>query len=257
MKTRLLRRTGVALMAAGAVAVIVVVAALLIAGAATDRAQDRLIAEFEANQASAATSTTTTPATTTPVEDDPTIITVTTTPGEDVAGPTFGTTTVPDLIPEEPPDQGEALGRILIPAAGVDWVIIEGVTLGDLAQGPGHMPGTAMPGQPGNSVISGHRTTHGAPFYSLDLLRPGDEITIETLIGTHVYEVVEVRIVAPSDVWVTGPADGAWLTLTTCNPIYRSIERLIVFARLVGGPNSAAVAATLTGDAMPPQPPGA
>ena len=66
-------------------------------------------------------------ATTTPVEDDPTIITVTTTPGEDVAGPTFGTTTVPDLILEAPPAQGEALGRILIPAAGVDWVIVEGV----------------------------------------------------------------------------------------------------------------------------------
>jgi sortase (surface protein transpeptidase) len=62
--------------------------------------------------------------------------------------------------------------------------------------------------------------------------------------------------VAPSAVWVTGPADGAWLTLTTCNPITRSIERLVVFARLIRGPNLAAVAAALTGDAAPPQPPG-
>ncbi len=182
---------------------------------------------------------------------------MTTTPGEDVAGPTLGTTsTIPDLMVEDPPSQGQALGRILIPAVGVDWVIVEGVSLDDLAQGPGHMPGTALPGQPGNAVISGHRTTHGAPFYSLDLLRPGDEITIETLIGAHIYEVVEIRIVAPSDVWVTGPADGAWLTLTTCHPISRSIERLIVFARLVGGPNAAAIAATLAGDEIPPRPPG-
>ena len=61
-------------------------------------------------------------------------------------------------------------------------------------------------------------------------------------------------MVAPTDVWVTNQVDGAWITLTTCNPKGSSRERLIVFGRLVDGPNAAAIAATLTGDESPPQP---
>ena len=239
-------------MLGGVGVVVAVVAAVLIGNAATDRAQERLATDFEQNRA---TTTTTTAG---PVEDNPTISTVTTTPGEDVAGPPLGTTTtIPDLVPEVAPAEGEALGKILIPAADVDWVIVEGVSPDHLALGPGHMPGTALPGQPGNAVISGHRTTHGAPFFGLDLLQAGDEITVETLIGTHTYEVVEVFIVLPSEVWVTGPVDGSWLTLTTCHPINRSIERLIVFARLSAGPNFEAIDATFPGDWAPPERPGA
>ena len=100
------------------------------------------------------------------------------------------------------------------------------------------MPGTALPGQPGNAVISGHRTTYGRPFFDLDQLQPGDRIEIETAIGTHVYELREGSfIVAPTDVWVAEPRDGAWLTLTTCNPKFSARERLIVTAELVSGPN--------------------
>jgi LPXTG-site transpeptidase (sortase) family protein len=221
-----------------------------VGNASTSRAQEQLASEFQAN----VEATTTVAADV--GEDNPLIATVTTTPGEDIAGPeTTTTTTLPGLITEDPPAQGEALGRMQIPVAGVDWIIVEGVSPEDLAEGPGHMPGTALPGQPGNAVISGHRTTHGAPFLNLDLLQPGDHIAVDTLIGMHIYEVVEVRVVAPTDMWVTEQTAGAWLTLTTCNPKYHSTERLIVFAKLVDGPNAAAVAATLTGDETPPQPP--
>ena len=99
------------------------------------------------------------------------------------------------------------------------------------------MPWTPVPGQPGTSVISGHRTTYGAPFYDLDLLEPGDVIEIDTAIGTHVYTVRETVIVLPTDVWVTEPRPGAWITLTTCNPKLSARERLIVFAELTAGPN--------------------
>lgn len=99
------------------------------------------------------------------------------------------------------------------------------------------MPGTPLPGQPGNSVISGHRTTYGRPFFDFDLLKPGDRIEVETAIGVHVYEVRESFIVEPTDVWVTDDKDGAWLTLTTCNPKYSARERLIITAELVEGPN--------------------
>jgi sortase A len=100
------------------------------------------------------------------------------------------------------------------------------------------MPGTALPGQPGNAVISGHRTTHGRPFFDLDQLKPGDRIEVETSIGTHVYELREEWfLVAPTDVWVVDPKDGGWLTLTTCHPKFSARQRLIVTAELVSGPN--------------------
>jgi sortase A len=121
--------------------------------------------------------------------------------------------------------------------------------------GPGHMPGTALPGQPGNAVISGHRTTHGAPFRNIDKLAPGDRISVETTIGTHMYEVVEVIVVAPDALWVTNQVDGAWLTLTTCNPPGSARERLIVFARLIWGPNYQTISHTMIGDEAPPQAP--
>jgi sortase A len=117
-------------------------------------------------------------------------------------------------------------------------VIFEGVSPDTLKKGPGHIPGTALPGQPGNAVISGHRTTYGRPFFDLDQLVPGDRIEIETTIGTHVYELREEWfLVAPTDVWVVDPKDGGWLTLTTCNPKFSARQRLIVTAELVAGPN--------------------
>ncbi len=148
---------------------------------------------------------------------------------------------IPDLagvVPEQAPQPGEALGRIVIPKADVDWIVVEGVTPEDLRMGPGHIRGSAMPGQVGNTVISGHRTTNGAPFYHLDRLEFGDTITVESLIGTHTYEVVETRIVQPSDTWVATQWEGSWLTLTTCTPRFSSSSRLIVFARLIDGPNA-------------------
>lgn len=134
-------------------------------------------------------------------------------------------------------DEGEPVGGFRIPAIEVDQVVFEGVTASTLKNGPGHMPWTPLPGQPGNAVISGHRTTYGAPFYDLDLLEAGDVIEVDTAVGTHIYTVRESIIVAPTDVWVTEPRDGAWLTLTTCHPKLSARERLIVFAELTGGPN--------------------
>lgn len=137
--------------------------------------------------------------------------------------------------------EGTPIGRLKIETAGVSEVIMEGVRTEDLKKGPGHMPWTPMPGQPGNAVISGHRTTYGAPFFDMDLVAPGDEIVVQTAIGFHTYEVTETLIVSPGDVWVTEPRDGAWLTLTTCHPKASARQRLVVVARLIDGPNFAFV----------------
>ena len=144
------------------------------------------------------------------------------------------------IIPEPDVRKGTAFASIRIPT--IDrlkdgWTVVEGVELRRLRKGAGHMPWTPYPGQRGNSVISRHRTTWGAPFHELDELEPGDRIYIETAIGEHVYEVRDVRVVKPTALWVTNPRDGAWLTLTTCHPKFSARQRLIVFAEMVDGPN--------------------
>jgi LPXTG-site transpeptidase (sortase) family protein len=150
-------------------------------------------------------------------------------------------TSLPGWLFEAPPENGEALGRIVIPTASIDWVVVQGVNPNHLTKGPGHMPGTVMPGQYGNAVISGHRTTYGGPFGNLDRMAPGDQFTVETLIVVHTYQVVSVELVRPTDTWVVQPMDGAWLTLITCHPKYTSQQRMIVFSKLIDGPNADAV----------------
>jgi sortase A len=148
-----------------------------------------------------------------------------------------GEGTPPALIEEPGVAEGEAFAAIRIPLIGVEQVLYAGVDRETLKLGPGHFPGTPLPGQPGNSVLSGHRTTHGRPFFDLDILEPGDTIDVETAVGLHTYTVRESIVVTPFDVWVTEPREGAWLTLTTCHPKFSARERLVVFAELTAGPN--------------------
>lgn len=150
---------------------------------------------------------------------------------------------VATVLTEDAPLLGEVGGRIVVPSIDLDWAFVEGVGRDQLRLGPGHMPETAFPGQPGNAVVSGHRTTYGAPFRPLDKVEAGDLVIVETASGRHEYEVVTTLIVAPDDTWVLDQWAGAWLTLTTCNPVGSAAERLVVVARLVGGPNAEAVGA--------------
>jgi len=148
------------------------------------------------------------------------------------------------LLVEEAAPEGEAFAVVRVPSIErleEGWTVVEGVGVRDLKNGAGHMPTTPLPGLPGNSVISGHRTTYGAPFHEFDTLEVGDIIEVDTAIGTHTYGVREVQIVRPTDVWVTDPREGSWLTLTTCHPKFSSRQRLIVFAELVDGPNYEAI----------------
>ena len=163
------------------------------------------------------------------------ISTTTTTAPPDTS--TTSSTLVASLRTEPVVPEGEPLGLITIDKIGLEAVLFEGVDRDTLKDGPGHMPWTPVPGQPGNAVISGHRTTYGRPFYDLDLLALGDRVEVETAIGISVYEVKVIEIVLPTDVYVTEPLPGAWLTLTTCHPRFSAAERLVIQAELVAGPN--------------------
>jgi len=119
------------------------------------------------------------------------------------AGPSF--VTPADLLKPIPVGTGFAVIRI--PRFGRNWgkVVVQGVGVPDLKRGPGHYPGTQLPGQIGNMVISGHRTTHGAPFNRIDELKPGDAIVIETRDTWYTYRVLRTEIVRPTAVDVTYP----------------------------------------------------
>lgn len=109
-------------------------------------------------------------------------------------------------------------------------VFLEGISDEVLADGPGHFPGTALPGEPGNVAIAGHRTTHLAPFWALDVLARGDRIVLETRAGSFEYRVVWQRVVDPYAGWVVRRTERRSLTLSTCNPRFSAAERLVVRA---------------------------
>lgn len=88
------------------------------------------------------------------------------------------------LFVESAPAESDAFAIISVPSLER---LGEGVGIEELKTGSGHMPDTPLPGMPGNAVISGHRTTYGAPFNELDELVAGDIIEVKTAIGTHVY----------------------------------------------------------------------
>jgi len=71
----------------------------------------------------------------------------------------------------------------------------------------------------------------------------------------HTYQVVSIEVVDPTDTWVVQPMEGSWLTLITCTPKYTSRQRLIVFSKLVDGPNLDAVAQTYGTSYRPPRKP--
>ena len=207
--------------------------------------------------------------------DFPTTTTVT--PVETTAAPattTTTTTTIPaaggtipvadqELAEALFREGGEAVARIEIPNIEVSKVVVEGVQVEDLRNGPGHYRATVFPGQEGNSGIAGHRTTYGAPFNRIDELLPGTEFTVTTVQGEHTYRVMsaadafgdEIRgslgpdfvlpdnadevghiIVPPSATWVLGDFGDNRITLTACHPKFSARLRIIVAAELISAP---------------------
>ena len=139
---------------------------------------------------------------------------------------------IPSTTKIADPPQGTVMAQIQIPKIDLSQYVVSGTDEDDLAKGPGHYLGTAMPGQAGNVAIAGHRTTHGAPFNRLAELAVGDPIYLTTLSGqrlTYIVSAVPVAV-SPSDVTVLNDFGDNRLTLTTCNPEYSAVQRLIVVA---------------------------
>ncbi|MDP9240439.1 MAG: class E sortase [Actinomycetota bacterium] len=142
----------------------------------------------------------------------------------------------------EPAEVGKGLAILRIPRFDTGWVkvVIEGVSLADLRNGPGHYPGTALPGGVGNFSVAGHRASHGNGFLRMNEMRAGDPIVVETRAMWFTYRVTGTELVDPTDIGVIAPVPdrpGAvptqrMITLTTCDPWYAATHRLIVHGLL-------------------------
>jgi sortase A len=143
---------------------------------------------------------------------------------------------VPEPLPldEWAPTPEVVLGRVQIPAIGLDEDLHQGMTLTAINRGPSQWPGTALPGQVGNMVIAGHRTTYGRPFHDLDLVQPGDEMVVSTPDGVrHVYVASGTEVVGPDALWIAEQSYGSTATTFACHPKGSARERIVVRWQLV------------------------
>ena len=119
--------------------------------------------------------------------------------------------------PTVAPAFGSAVSVLEIGSLGLQTVVVEGVSSEITRVGPGHVPGTAAPGQPGNSVIVGRRTMFGGTFGDLSSMNVGDEIIVTTTQGQTLYQVTDVggSELTPDANPITAPAVPAPTTTTT------------------------------------------
>lgn len=149
------------------------------------------------------------------------------------------------------------IARLRMPREGVDLFVLEGAQGNSLAFGPGHLQGTALPGE-GTSVIGGHRDTH---FRFLKDVSPGDELLMQTRAGRRLsYRIEQTRVVDTRQTPLhLEDFPGSGLVLVTCYP-FDALDpngplRLVVWAREVeeyghsplhiAGPGDAPIAAPL------------
>ena len=125
-----------------------------------------------------------------------------------------------------------AVAHIEIPSIDIDAYVLEGTDPSTLNQGPGHYPGTPLPGESGNVAIAGHRTMYGHVFHDLHRLGIGDEIRTGTESTVSTYVVTEILVVDDSATEVVDATDDSRLILTTCHPIGSARQRLVVVAEL-------------------------
>jgi len=134
------------------------------------------------------------------------------------------------------------VGRIDVPRLRLSALAREGVDVRTLRGSVGHVPGTALPGEPGNAAFAAHRDTFFRPLAGI---RKGDMVLVTTPDAVHRYRVYATSIVSPSEVSVLRSGQRSQLTLVTCYPfdyVGSAPQRFIVQAELTPPARSAAAA---------------
>lgn len=143
---------------------------------------------------------------------------------------------IPDPLPEDSyaPAPEIVLGTLSIPKIDLEQHLVQGMTLTAINRGPSQWPGTALPGQLGNMVVAGHRTTYSKPFHDLDLLVPGDRMIVSTVDGgVHTYAVTSTEIVTPDQTRIADQTWGYTATLFACHPPGSAAYRIVAHLQLV------------------------
>jgi len=131
------------------------------------------------------------------------------------------------------PSSGDILGRLEIPSLNLSVMLLEGTGAWTLNRAVGHIEGTALPGQPGNLGVAGHRDGF---FRCLKNITQNATVTLTTLKGRFYYRVNSVRIVKPKDVKILTSTGKPILTLVTCYPFYyvgNAPKRYVVTAEMI------------------------
>jgi sortase A len=121
------------------------------------------------------------------------------------------------IAEHRPAIEGNAIGEMDIPRLGLNAVFVQGDSPKILRRAVGHISETALPGDPGNVVLTAHRDSFFRPLRNI---RRGDTIELKTLDGEFAYQVDWTEAVSPSDVEVLHASGGNTLTLVTCFPFY-------------------------------------
>jgi sortase A len=147
---------------------------------------------------------------------------------------------LPDHTFDQPwpklPAPGSSIGDLQFTSIDLNVPVVQGTHDNELKKGAGHFAGSALPGQGGNVILSGHRDT---VFRKLENLKVGEQVTFTTPYGDFVYEAIDFKIVPADDMNVMVPTDYETLTLTTCYPfdfIGDAPYRYIVYTKLVSSP---------------------
>ncbi len=111
----------------------------------------------------------------------------------------------------------------------------------DLSESLAHLPGSALPGEKGNVFISGHSalsrlfSLKTVLLANLSDLKKGDKIMINAAGAKFIYQVIELKVVDPTDLSVINPPDtkGRFITLMTCVPPGLNFKRLVVLGKMI------------------------
>lgn len=130
------------------------------------------------------------------------------------------------------PKKYTLIGELAIPRLNLTSPIYSGVTMDVFARGMGYWPGSALPGEVGNIVLAGHRTSRPRPLFDIQKIQVGDPITVKHEGHTYTYIVTNRKVVTPASIWITRPTKDATLTIFACHPRGSIKYRYVVFAKL-------------------------
>jgi sortase A len=150
-----------------------------------------------------------------------------------------------DPVVAETPSSAESFAVLYVPRFGADYhrSIAEGIgtdVLNSARSGIGHYPGTQMPGEVGNFAVAAHRSANGGGMHLINELQLGDAIYVQTADGYYTYRFRDLEYVAPTAVDVIAPVPhnpdavpvDRFITLTSCNPLLSTAERIIAYGVL-------------------------